>query len=66
MVSICLKFDEQVDKLIDYLKISDEQLKQRELIREMLNDVFKNFWDEKTLRYNFILKVFIYYPTSFL
>jgi hypothetical protein len=49
------KFDEQINKLVEYLKIDSDQYKLRESISQSLNHIFKQFWTE-----NGILKIFEY------
>lgn len=40
------KFDEQVDKLIEYLKLDEEHLKLRTSICDSLSKILTNYWSE--------------------
>ncbi len=49
----CESFEEQVDRLINHLKIDEEQVKLRDRICDDLCNIFKQFWSEDGK--NFIL-----------
>lgn len=46
LLAKCDSFDEQIDTLVNHLKITDEQHKIRENICESLSQIFKQFWSE--------------------
>ena len=43
----CDSINDQVDKLIAYFKLTDEEVNKRETICNKLSDIFKQFWPEK-------------------
>lgn len=53
----CDSINDQVDKLIAYFKLTDEEVNKRETICNKLSDIFKQFWSEKGEYYNMLLIV---------